>query len=53
MKELCLEEVDVPTYDFEVQKIVEVSSNGVMFRVHCTSNHGVGSFYYCAAQGYF
>ena len=33
-KSYALQEVDVPTYNFEAHKIVGVSSSRVMFRVH-------------------
>ena len=46
MKRLYLHEVDVPTYNFGVQKTISISSTRVMFRVHHILHHGEVPFQY-------
>lgn len=48
MEKLRPQEVDIPTYDFEVQKTIGILSTRVMFRVNHIEIHGVIPIHNCA-----
>lgn len=50
IQKLCTQEVNIPTYDFRVQKIVDASYYSVMFRVNSIYRNGVWPFHYHVSQ---